>query len=1366
MCVCIIAASLPVSAFAEGTATGAAIAEEGKETANGTEIEALQEEWTKKAEEALRELIERKTILASVYLSDTYEIKEQPSKSSKTTGEVPSGQTVKITGFAVSGGAIWYQAEPLLEDAHFQGYVEKKHLAYSDEEFFLWEHTYLPKIAKNLLGSTQASAYEEIEAFPASYRGALYELKEKFPKWTFVKMNTEFEWEELIQLQRKPKELSLISSGSKESWRDGNYSSGWDYASEKAIRYFMDPRNFLKESGIFQFEQLTYNESYHTEEAVQKFLASSFMSGKLPDGDMTYAQAFCSIGKKYGLSPFHLVSRVYQEQGKNGSIMVTGEGYKGQYAGYYNFFNVGASGASNEEVILNGLKTAADRGWNTRLLSLDGGAATIGKNYILKGQDTVYLEKFDVVKKDGSFHQYMQNVAAPYSEAQNMKKLYADSDALNNTFVFKIPVYQDMTALPDGTDGQELKMEAEEYHLNLGESKELSVSLNGQKQLNQMFAWKSDHPEIVSVNQDGVVNAKATGTAVITASAGKSQVSCTVTVAVPLVSIRLNKEALTLNRNDRETLSVIYEPENTTEDKTALWSSSDKKVVTVENGMVTAVGKGSAVVTAKVGDKKAECQVEVLVPLEGIRISEPSLSLYRGESRELQVYYEPYDTTEDTSVSWGTSDQSVASVENGMVHAVSDGAAVITATMAGIAVQCEVKVESCILTFEMGNDEKQTKSFSYGEAAGELPVPARQEGRFFIGWFTEVNGGGSEFTEKTVVTKSMTLYPYFMESGKGMFILPIGEQEYTGKAVKPQAVVYDRDRRLLEGTDYTVTYKNNTKANDASVEKKAPAVLIKGKGNYSGTESAVFKIVPKEIGSDEITADPVTAAYKGKEIYAVPELVWNGKKLVNKKDFKLSYPSEGAGAYKEPGVYEIMVTGIGNFTGTRKIKLEISNKMLLSKAKVSKIPNQPYQGGKEITPSFILKLGSYTLEENTDYTVSYSENQSIGTARILVVGKGNFAGIKKIPFKIIGTSISKTSVNGLVSSQYTGSEIRPAATLTDKVTGVVLKEGEDYTAEYSKNTSKGTASVLFTGIGAYSGTMKKTFRILPYQIAVNTEKWFEIKEQELKAPYEKGGSRPKLTVMFHGAVLTEGKDYTVSYKNNAGISNGADGKIPTLIVKGKGNFAGSISKSFEIEKKIFGNVRMTAEDVVYKEKPNNFKAVPVFYDTNGKKLSAGTDYDKNFIYTYAEETKLSAGVIKASGSAIEAADMLPVGAKVRVSAVGKGNYTETENSAVYRIVPVSIAKAKVTVEKQYYTGKEIRLNKEEITVQVLGNVLQPEDYEIEEGSYENHIKKGKASVTIRGTGNYGGSKKVSFQILPQRVNWWWNLQSVFKLLSE
>ena len=215
----------------------------------------------------------------------------------------------------------------------------------------------------------------------------------------------------------------------------------------------MDPRNSLQENAIFQFEQLTYNASYHTEEAVKNFLEGTFMnsSQNAPETSMKFYHIFWSIGAEENrqVSPFHLAARVLQEQGEGTSPLISGT-YPG-YEHYYNYFNVGASGSTNEEVIRNGLNYAKDHDWHGAYYSILGGAEVISASYIRKGQDTLYLQKFNVSPTASNpvyTHQYMQNISAPTSEALSMKKLYESAGALENTFVFKIPVYENMPASP------------------------------------------------------------------------------------------------------------------------------------------------------------------------------------------------------------------------------------------------------------------------------------------------------------------------------------------------------------------------------------------------------------------------------------------------------------------------------------------------------------------------------------------------------------------------------------------------------------------------------------------------------------------------------------------------------------------------------------------------------------------------------------------------------------------------------------------------------------------------------------------------------------------------------------------------------
>lgn len=405
------------------------------------------------ASDTLKKILSGRVISALVYLCDFYELRQEPKAEAEGLINLPSGHTVFIQDIWIeSDGTIWYQVNTYVDGQEYSGYIEREYLAYSDEVFIAWEQeTIAPEILVKTMEGAKAS--QDIAQFPASYQSGLQTIKNSHPNWTFVKMNTGLDWNTVIQ--NEIGEKSLVQSSSPESWKNGNYGSGWSYASEGILKYYMDPRNFLNETSIFQFEQLTYNASYHVESSVQGVLSNTFMSGSIPREGRTYGNAFWEIGNNLGVSPFHLACRVYQEQGMGTSALISGT-YPG-YAGLYNYFNIGASGNNDTAIITSGLSRARKEGWTTRYTSLQGGAKIISANYILKGQDTLYLQKFDV---DSSYnglywHQYMQNIMAPESEGKNIRKAYANSGSLENTFVFKIPVYNNMPAAGCAKPGEE-----------------------------------------------------------------------------------------------------------------------------------------------------------------------------------------------------------------------------------------------------------------------------------------------------------------------------------------------------------------------------------------------------------------------------------------------------------------------------------------------------------------------------------------------------------------------------------------------------------------------------------------------------------------------------------------------------------------------------------------------------------------------------------------------------------------------------------------------------------------------------------------------------------------------------------------------
>ena len=295
---------------------------------------------------------------------------------------------------------------------------------------------------------------------------------------------------------------------------------------------------------FFQFEQLIYNSSYHTTDAVQGILTGSFMVSEIPGDSRTYAQAFTTIGQELGVSPFHLASRVLQEQGVRGSSALISGAYPG-YEEYYNYFNISASGIGDAETIRRGLSKAKMEGWNTRYSSLYGGAKIIGSQYILWGQDTLYLEKFNVTngKYVNYTHQYMQNIEAPYYESSNIYKAYQKAGVLERRFVFKIPVYENMPASacaqPETTDTITLD-KTSVSSLEVDKSITLVPYVNGSKvdNVNDMI-FTSSNTAVAVVDAQGKVTAISPGDATISCTrSGAGSANCTVTVVKgnPVVS--------------------------------------------------------------------------------------------------------------------------------------------------------------------------------------------------------------------------------------------------------------------------------------------------------------------------------------------------------------------------------------------------------------------------------------------------------------------------------------------------------------------------------------------------------------------------------------------------------------------------------------------------------------------------------------------------------------------------------------------------------------------------------------------------------------------------------------------------------------
>lgn len=669
------------------------------------------------------------------------------------------------------------------------------------------------------------------------------------------------------------------------------------------------------------------------------------------------------------------------------------------------------------------------------------------------------------------------------------------------------------------------------------------------------------------------------------------------------------------------------------------------------------------------------------------------------------------------------------------------------------------------------NDKENPENYTIESPEITLREAGNKPGYFFDGWYKD-----AEYRDAATVIPSgshedIILYAKWtgVETEEGLWIAGIENQIYTGKAIKPVIRVYNGTVLLEEQKDYTVTYKNNIKVNDDFASKTVPTVIISGKGNYSGKAQATFLILPKEISGQEeqIFADPITLKASAWGQKPDVKLTVENKILKKNRDYKLSYwkDEQEIDSVKEAGIYRIKITGIGNYAGSRFVELTVTDAKLISKASVSRISSW-YYTGSEIMPELTVKDGLTVLEKGTDYSVRYENNCNPGTATVVITGMGDYAGEKKVTFTIVGIPMSRVSVTGLQSTyDYTGSEITQSGyELATNWNGAkyTLVEGADYEVSYYNNKKAGTASVIFTGKGGFSGTLRKTFKINKIEIEEDIEQ-LEIddmtassligNENQYTADYTKGGAKPEPTIKINGEMLTAGVDYTVKYRNN----NSADG-IGTMIIYGKGGFRGTIKIPFLIKQKDLSTVNnsgvtMTAPDKVYREVKNNYIIAPTLKDSSGKTLKAGTDYDKDLKYTYAQRTVLGNGLIREAGEVVHTDDILPIGTEVKVSVTGKGNYKGTIESS-YRIVEKDIKFATVRIQSQTYKGKAVTLDPSDITIRMGGTILGASDYEIV--SYKNNYKTGIATVTIKGRGNtYGGTKSIRFYIKPSRVIWWW-----------
>lgn len=572
-----------------------------------------------------------------------------------------------------------------------------------------------------------AEKKEGIENFPDSYKPYLLELKKKYPNWHFVALYTNLDWKYVIDNENifgknlVPKSYSDRWKNTKPGQHNVEVDSGWVDSSRRAVEYAMDPRNFLNNVRIFQFEGLSYDEKTNNKEGIEKILYGTEFydkivqyvtsSGNTVTMNSKYSDLILKAGKTSAVSSYHLASRIKQEVGpflSHASISGTVSGYKG----LYNFYNIGATSSSEPMgAIKNGLQYAKDgKGaseqtktkylipWNNKEKAITGGGIFIGSSYINIGQDTIYLQKFHVTSNNGGelfWHQYMTNVLAPYSESKLIYNGYANMNMLNNSMTFIIPVYNNMPETPvenpnilesDFVDDNTKVYADVQTTLNIREgpssSYEVLTSVDRNIQMTRIAKGK----------QKGELWDKVKLPNGIVGYVFQSYLKEVPEKQIEKINVKIDKT--TINKGETIKLNVEILPEEA-KNHEVIYSSNNNNVAQVDgSGNITGIKSGKATITVKAKENNVSSSVNITVytPVSDVILQEDEIYLQKEEEITIKPIILPTDAS-NKNISFKSLDINVVTVtSNGLIKAIEEGTTTIEVKTEEGAITKQVKI--------------------------------------------------------------------------------------------------------------------------------------------------------------------------------------------------------------------------------------------------------------------------------------------------------------------------------------------------------------------------------------------------------------------------------------------------------------------------------------------------------------------------------------------------------------------------------------------------------------------------------------------------------------------------------------------------
>ncbi|MDY2997751.1 MAG: leucine-rich repeat protein [Faecalimonas sp.] len=603
---------------------------------------------------------------------------------------------------------------------------------------------------------------------------------------------------------------------------------------------------------------------------------------------------------------------------------------------------------------------------------------------------------------------------------------------------------------------------------------------------------------------------------------------------IPVKKIILSETRKELKPHESFTLTSEILPSYYSENVT--WSTSDPKVATVKEGVVTTVGYGDCqiLLTSESGIQAA-CKVSVTqTDINTLVVSEIASQLYTGKEIQPEVTVKDGEYTLQEGIDYTVSYENNKNVGTGKILINGKGGYKGTKTVTfTIAAKDFKSVEIQEIPVQIYSGEEITPKLVVTD--GEQTLVEGTD--YTVSYENNVNAGIATAIVKGTGNYAGSQKIAFTIREKDLKNATIGEidaQNYTGEEVKPKVVVKDGSITLKKNQDYTVSYKNNVNAGTATV-------IVEGTGNYCGKKETTFEISAKQMDSVTVKKIP-NCDYNGSE--QKPEItVMDGTIILREDiDFTASYSNN-----INAGIGTVVITGKGNYQGSKEMTFEIHAKQI-EEVKVLPINDQIYTG-EALTPDVIVKDEDSTLIKDKDYTVTYQDNTDVGTAIVEIVGKGNYQGRKCVSFKI-GKDMQQVTVEKPENVIYKGTAFTPDILVTDGEKE--LKKDKDYTLTYQNNINVGTATVIVTGMGDYIGKQEVTFEIEAKSLdEVNVS---EIEEQE----YIGEAITPNITITDGEYTLILNQDYKLAYKNNIEVGTA------TVTISGIGNYTGVLQAQFQI----------------------------------------------------------------------------------------------------------------------------------------------------------------------------------------------------------